>query len=108
MNRNPHDWMARVLLAAALVVAPAAALTATFAGGSVEAGKPVLIVAPAGAAAVVARSAGGQVIGPEAAPFAVLAVFDAPPPRVDLVRLGAWVVIDGRRLAAICGVTFDD
>lgn len=110
MTQSFHDGLARVLLAVALFAAPAAAVIVSFAGAPGQAGQPVLVVAPpwsGGAAAVVAR-AGGRIIGPEVTPMAVFAVFDAPLPLADLRRFGSWAVADGRRLAAICGETFDD
>lgn len=110
MTWSLHDTLARLLLAAALVVAPAAALVASFAGAPGQAGQPVLVVAPpwAGGAAGVVTRAGGRVIGPEVAPMAVFAVFDAPFPLSDLRLAGSWAVADARRLAALCGENADD
>ncbi|SLN49623.1 hypothetical protein AQS8620_02124 [Aquimixticola soesokkakensis] len=54
----------------------------------------------------VVSQAGGAVVGPLRAPFAVLAQFDAP---IDahitaLARAaGAWTLLDGDTLASICG-----
>ncbi|WP_094023590.1 hypothetical protein [Maliponia aquimaris] len=110
MTRSLHDTLARLLLAVALIVAPAAALVASFAGVPGQAGQPVLVVAPpwaGGAAGVVAR-AGGRIVGPQVAPLAVFAVFEPPLPLSDLRRAGSWAVADARRLAALCGGSADD
>lgn len=72
-------------------------------------GQIALVIVPpwaaSGGAAAVVQAAGGQEVGPRRAPFAVLAVLDAP----DSARQhGAWAVLDGRALAQICGVTLQD
>ncbi len=68
-------------------------------------GAVALVVAPPwaaeGGADGVVRAAGGQPVGPTAAPFATLAVLQEP----GSVRLhGAWAVFDGRFIAQICGM----
>ena len=70
--------------------------------GPAKAGRPALVVVlPWGvpASQIIAR-AGGQELGPLAAPLARLAVFDDPSRAVDA---GAWVVLDADALASICG-----
>jgi hypothetical protein len=68
-----------------------------------EPGQPVLVVAPpwSGGAAEIVERASGREIYPTRAPLAVMAVFDDPS---QLETAGAWLVLDGRRVAAICGI----
>jgi hypothetical protein len=65
---------------------------------------PFLVVVPPwlGASSVV-EAAGGSVVGPTAAPLAVLAMAEAPDFQARARSTGAFVR-DGRLLAAICGV----
>ncbi|MEM9797617.1 MAG: hypothetical protein AAF919_14085 [Pseudomonadota bacterium] len=55
------------------------------------------------------RQSGAWQVGPFAAPFAVLATTDqaSRPMAIDqrLRTAGAWTVLDGSFLAALCGVT---
>ncbi|NEX47946.1 hypothetical protein [Pseudotabrizicola algicola] len=67
-------------------------------------GGPLLVVLPPWADADrVITQAGGQRIGPVAAPFAVLAQSDHPLFVVRLMQSGVWAVRDGRQIAQICG-----
>ncbi|WP_424932467.1 hypothetical protein [Amaricoccus macauensis] len=52
---------------------------------------------------LVAR-AGGHMVGPERTAVAALAVSEDPAFPDTLRGLGAWLVLDGRSLANICGV----
>ena len=70
------------------------------------AGGLVLVISPpwsGGAARIVVQS-GGQLVGPDAAPFARFATSEGPKFDRKLREAGAWAVLDGTRLAAICGV----
>lgn len=69
-------------------------------------GEPVLVVAAPwsdGAGEVVARASGREIY-PVRAPMAALAIFEDP---TLLNAAGAWLVLDGRRIAELCGVTLD-
>lgn len=95
-----------VCLTAALAVAGGASVAATLGPARAEAGEPLLVIAPPwgqGAAALV-KAAGGTLLGPVDAPFAVLARFDTVEAAVRLLDNGAWAVRDGRIVASICGV----
>ncbi|MGH1368326.1 MAG: hypothetical protein ACRBCL_06885 [Maritimibacter sp.] len=66
---------------------------------------PVLVVSPWGAKAKSnIEMAGGRIIGPETAPFGIFAASDDPQFSTRLRASGAWAVLNGARLAAICGV----
>jgi len=68
------------------------------------AGAPVLVVLPPWADADhILRAAGGQAIGPVAAPFALLAQSEAANFVQSLHAQGAWAVRDGASLARLCG-----
>ncbi len=94
-----------VLLGFAVVIMGFAALPVSllFSARPV-AGAPVLVVAPpwgaAGDAAQIVQTERGRLIGPVQASFAVLALVDDP---ARLSRAGAWAVLDGRRIARLCG-----
>lgn len=65
---------------------------------------PVLVIAPWGAATETQIVlAGGQLVGPLRAPLAALARSDNPDFGAALRLAGAWAVIDGGRIAALCG-----
>ncbi|GGB11783.1 hypothetical protein [Allosediminivita pacifica] len=93
----------------AIALAGAAVAAAGVALGSApaEAGKPVLVVAPpwSDGAVAISIAAGGRPVGPYAAAFGALAVFDGTVPVPVLMARGAWAVRGGEALAAICGVT---
>lgn len=65
-----------------------------------------MVIAPPwavdGGPAGVVAAAGGREVSPMRAPFAVLAVFDT---QTTARSIGAWMVLDGRVIAAICGVS---
>ena len=48
--------------------------------------------------------AGGRIVGPMRAPLGVFATSDDPGFARALRAAGAWAVIDGGRIAALCGV----
>lgn len=75
-----------------------------FASAPAPAGGPLLVLTGhgAGIAQIVAR-AGGHVYGPVRAPLGVLAYSDDPAFADNLRAAGAWAVLDGRRIAALCG-----
>ena len=89
---------------------PAAALEAAGAPGTASdpasAAAPVLAVAPPwiDLDAAIAR-AGGRAVSPAPAPMAALAVGPGPDFARRLKAAGAWMVLDGRRLADLCGVS---
>jgi hypothetical protein len=69
--------------------------------------EPVLVVALVGALGLdeIIANAGGEILGPEQAPLATLA-YSSDPDFINQLHLnGAWLVLDGRRIAAICGVS---
>lgn len=97
------------LLLTTLLVAFLAMPVALATGARAEPGQIALVIAPPwaieGGAAAVAAAAGGREVGPMRAPFAVLAVLEAP----DMaLRYGAWLVLDGRFVAQVCGVDFNE
>lgn len=84
----------------ALVIGP----VIVFASAPAEGAGPVLVISGWGARAesVIAR-AGGQVYGPVRAPLGLLAFSDDPAFAANLRAAGAWAVLDGSRIAALCG-----
>ncbi|MFY0635953.1 MAG: hypothetical protein JXQ91_19240 [Vannielia sp.] len=86
---------------ASLLTAPAAVLLGTPPGEG-----PVLVIVPpwSDAPAVLAAS-GGRPLGPVRAPFAVLAAFPSPESATQARAHGAWAVLGGAALAALCGVS---
>lgn len=77
-----------------------------FVGQAPEDNAPVLVVAPPWRdVADVAQAAGGQLIGPTVAPMAVLAISKEKKFGNRVRRAGGWFVLDGRALAALCGVS---
>lgn len=96
------------LLVATVLITLSAMPMALLATTRPEPGGVALVIvppwAPGGASGVVA-AAGGREIGPMRAPFAVLAVFNGH----DMgMSHGAWAILDGRLIAAICGVEPSD
>ena len=96
-----------LLMSLALVAGVGSSLVAALGPEVRTPGVPVLVVAPpwGQAAAALVLAAGGQPVGPPAAPFGTLAVFDQPVPLERLAALGAWTVRDARTLASLCGVS---
>lgn len=93
-----------VVLVLLLLAGGGATLSAAL-GAAPEVGAPVLVIAPpwsGGAGAVIAQ-AGGRPIGPAAASFGALALFDGAAPVAELRALGAWSVRDARAMASLCG-----
>lgn len=68
-------------------------------------GQPVLVItAPWGSTAEeLIALAGGVPVGPVSAPIAIMATSDEVAFVMRLKQAGAWLVLDGQRLAAICG-----
>ena len=65
----------------------------------------VLVLAPdAQGRAHMIHEAGGRVIGPEQAIFGSFAVSDDPEFIPSLKASGAWFVVNGQRIAQLCGV----
>ena len=50
------------------------------------------------------REAGGRLVGPEQAVFGSFAVSDDPEFVTSLKASGAWFVVNGQRIALLCGV----
>lgn len=104
MNKRltPPTLLLVMTIAVTLLAMPVALVLS----GRPQPGEIALVIAPpwasAGGAAGVVAAAGGREIGPVRAPFAVLAVLDAPE---AAMRLGAWIVLDGRIMALVCGVS---
>ncbi len=68
-------------------------------------GEIMLVIGPsASVQPAVITAAGGHLIGPELARFGALAQSDLAEFSHVLVEQGAWFVVDGRRIAAFCGV----
>jgi len=70
-----------------------------------QAGEILLVVGPDPVflqAAVV--NAGGRLIGPELARFGMLVIAESEQFTSEILKQGAWIILDGRRLAHICGV----
>lgn len=67
-------------------------------------GGPRLVIIPPwkSSDAIIARS-GGAIVGPYVAPFAVLASFKNSESEEHALNLGAWAIIDGSNILAICG-----
>lgn len=84
----------------ALVTGPLVMLAAPPVAGD----GPLLVVSGWGAGAERRiGAAGGRVVGPLRAPLGVLATSDNPAFADNLRAAGAWAVLDGRRIAALCG-----
>ncbi|MBW4710327.1 hypothetical protein KX928_21265 [Roseobacter sp. YSTF-M11] len=69
-------------------------------------GDVALVIAPPWAEReqIVTR-AGGRVVGPATAIFGTLAISADPDFKSALLSEGAWVIVDGRSVAYLCGVT---
>ena len=67
---------------------------------------PILVIAPGEAHREgMVRQAGGQVLGPVQGLLGTLAISQDPDFPKHLRDSGAWFVVDGRSVAALCGVT---
>jgi hypothetical protein len=76
----------------------------TILGTPPRTGYPMLVVMPPWLDAPLSVTrAGGQIIGPEIAPFATLAISNDPSFASLLHQQGAWAVRDGSRLDQLCG-----
>lgn len=71
-------------------------------------GAPVLVVGPPAKMAAYIEVAGGAPLGPEVALFGLLARSDAPDFVTALRGLGAWAVLDGSAVAALCGIEVNE
>ncbi len=104
-NLTPTNLLLALTVAIAVLAMPLSIVM----GKRPEPGEVALVIAPpwtsVGGAAGVVRAAGGQEIGPMRAPFAVLAILEAPE---AALRHGAWLILDGRVLAMICGVSLQN
>ncbi|MDW3183269.1 MAG: hypothetical protein R8F89_14905 [Roseobacter sp.] len=68
-------------------------------------GEVVLVIGPGSAERqVMIAAAGGRVLGPAEARFGVLALSEEDGFAASLLAQGAWFVVDGRRVAFLCGV----
>jgi hypothetical protein len=85
------------MIALTVLGGPAVALIAR----APEEGGPVLVVAANPDASI--RGAGGRPFGPGRAPLGSLATSNDPEFAQRLRESGAWLVLDGRILSAICG-----
>lgn len=84
----------------ALLIGPAI----VFASAPVSEGGPLLVISGWGARAeAVVAAADGWIYGPVRAPLGVLAFSDNPAFADQLRAAGAWAVLDGSRIAALCG-----
>ncbi len=89
-------------IVASLGVAPAVVLTAP----APATGPMLVILPPWRDAGAVLATAGARPLGPQNAPFAVIAT--GPPGAAARLReSGAWAVTDASALAAICGVSVE-
>lgn len=83
-----------------LLVAPLITLGAA----SPDPGSIVLVISGWGdASRARVEHAGGALFGPIDAPFGVFAFSDDPDFAANLRAAGAWAIVDGKKLAAICG-----
>lgn len=96
----------RLILTAFFLLALVASPVVLVASSTPRDGIPVIVVgAPWGdRLETVISQAGGQILGPESAPFARIATSDTPEFFQRLRDAGAWAVLDGTRLATLCGV----
>lgn len=68
-------------------------------------GEAVLVISPGAAERhIMIAAAGGRVLGPAEARFGVLALSEEDDFVASLLAHGAWFVVDGRRVAFLCGV----
>lgn len=97
-----HRFVLALFIALSALAGPLLAV----AGTAPSAGGVVLVVGPAGSAArdAIVRLAGGTPVGPAQAPLAGFATSDASGFVDRLHDAGAWLVLDGDRLARICGL----
>lgn len=89
------------VLTVALLAGPAIVL----ANAKPVPGEIVLVISPneRGRAALIQQS-GGRILGPETALLGALAISDNPDFPDTLKSDGAWLVLDGRQFALLCGV----
>lgn len=91
-----------------LIVSPLVSLVIgpliVFASSPADGNGPLLVVSGWGHDGLrLVAEAGGQIYGPVRAPLGVLA-FSADPAFADTLRAaGAWAVLDGSKIAALCG-----
>lgn len=64
----------------------------------------LVVAAPWGNAAEIALKAEVQEVAPERAPLGVLVSLDSPQSVDRLYALGAWFVIDGKRVLELCAI----
>ena len=95
-----------ILCCGAFMTAALAPLLLLIEVQSAEIGSPVLVVSvPWGAtAAQIVKRAGLFEIAPERAPLGALTTLSAPSDIENLKKNGAWLVIDGKKVAELCGV----
>ena len=75
-------------------------------GAAPQTGTPMLVVIPPWRdAGAIVQAAGGWIIAPRAAPFAVLAAADGNDFPDSLRAGGAWWVMSGDAFASICGAS---
>ena len=87
------------------VLALAAGPAAYLFGAAPRDGQPVLVVAAPWSDVVgIVRAAGGAPVGPERAPMAILAIGGDRGCARLVSDGGAWFVLDGAPLPALCGV----
>lgn len=68
-------------------------------------GEVVLVIGPGVTERhVMIAAAGGRLLGPAEARFGVLALSEKDDFAASLMAQGAWFVVDGRRVAFLCGV----
>lgn len=94
-----QNFMTAILFILSVFVTPVMVLSQ-----SPSEGGPRLVIIPPwkSASAIITRS-GGALVGPYVAPFAVLASFDNSQSEQHALRLGAWAILDGRKIFEICG-----
>lgn len=97
----PANLLPLLALLGTLAVTPLAAVLSAPVGEG-----PVLLIVPpwADADALLAAS-GGHAVGPTRAPFALLATYPSPAAARAASGYGAWAVLGGEALAAICGAS---
>lgn len=88
-----------ILFMFSILVTPVVVLSQSSSGE----GPRLVIIPPWKSASDIITGSGGTLVGPYVAPFAVLASFDNNQSEQHALQLGAWAILDGRKISEICG-----
>lgn len=109
MEVKKHDVFAFALLGLSVLLGLGGGLVLPVIAAPAPTSDLALVIVPPWVdAGRMTERAGGRAVGPVQAPFAVLSRFEGVVPVDDLKRAGAWSVVDGTRLALLCGVYGND